>query len=180
MLSKTNRLRDLCVTLFNLTIRTGWVRIVSCYLQKDRMVMRYFLAILLFSLTCTVSATEKEEIEKSIKIANHQARCMGAILDTFQSKEEERIAYSKFYTVLVKHHKSFIDHTLKHKESGMPEILKYVGSVDILVGMVMQGTIARADEYNSKYDKERTGKSLAEFNRFLWDVNGCDAIYSSI
>ena len=141
---------------------------------------RSVMTILLLAITFTAKATEEKEIEQTMRIANQQARCMGAILETFSSKDEETIAYSKFYKALVNHHMQFIEYTLEHEESGMPKVLKHVGSVDILVGMAMQGTITEAEEYNSQYDKERSGKSLAEFNKFLWDVNSCDAIYSSI
>jgi len=105
---------------------------------------------------------------------------MDAILDSFPSKEEEKAAYSKFYKSLVSYHKQYIEYALKHEESGMPQILKYVGSSDILVGMVMQGTMIRASEYNNQFNKERAGKSLGEYNKYVWDSNGCDAIYLNI
>jgi len=134
--------------------------------------------LLLFSLSA--NASDGKEAEKYLRIASQQARCMDAVLDIFPSKEEENTAYSKFYKSLVGYHKKYVEIVLKHEESGMPQILKYVGSTDILVGMVMQGTMIRASEHNNQYDEERAGKSVGEFNKYVWDINGCDAMYSSI
>ena len=142
--------------------------------------MKYLLTMLFLGFTLCAYASEEKELEQAMLVANQQARCMDTIDESFESKKEEQIAYSKFYKALVKYHKQFIEYSLKHEESGMPKILKDVGSVDILVGMVLQGTLITAAEYNKKYDKEGVGKSLAEFHKFLWNVNGCDAIYSSM
>ena len=140
---------------------------------------KYLLTIFFLGFTLCANANEEKEIEQMMLVAHQQARCMDAILDSFPSKKEERIAYSKFYKALVKHHRQFIEYALKHDDS-MAKILKDVGDIDILVGMFMQNTITSADGYNEQYDKERVGKSLAEFDKFLWNVNGCDAIYSSM
>ena len=142
------------------------------------MKLRLLIAICVLLIPASSFAGEKE-IDQLALIAAQQARCMGAILDSFESKEEEEIAYSKFYKSLVKYNRQIVEYALK-QDRGLSKILEAVGSVDILVGMTMQGFIISADEYNKQYNKEREGKSLAEFHKFLWDVNGCEAIYSSM
>ena len=66
------------------------------------------------------------------------------------------------------------------EESGMSTIAEHLGNSDILVGMLLQSTVNNADEYNNQYDNERSGRTLKEFQSFLWGMNGCDAIYSSL
>lgn len=123
---------------------------------------------------------QEEDMESLMRVASQQARCMGAIYKAFDSKEEEQLAYSKFYSTLVDKHRTLVAYMATQQASGIPDVIEYLGSEDIMVGMLLQGTIIAADKHNDQYNIERAKKSLEEFGRYIWDINGCDAIYSTL
>lgn len=142
--------------------------------------MRHFLLGAVLVLYSFPLAAQSEQAEEILVIARQEARCLAAVHGSFEDEDQEQAAYSKFYRSILEHHRNFINIAVETAESGIPAVFEYVGDLDIVVGMTMQGTLLLADEYNERYDSERTGKSLEEFHRFLWEVNGCDAIYSGM
>ena len=125
-------------------------------------------------------SADQQAIEEILKIARPEARCLHSSFMNFPNKEEEQAAYLKFYRSLVDHHRKAIDLGLEDEESDIQLLLESAGNKEILVGMMLQGTLSAADEFNSQFKNHRAGKTLEEYQNFLWEVNGCAAIYSAL
>lgn len=142
--------------------------------------MRHLILLMLaFSLSSLARADEMDEFSRLQDAMRTQVICLD-LVEGSVGAGQQKPATRKFFSALVASIRSYVSLATESGVQDLIVIRQYVGSDEILVGVILGGMLSDDADLQREKDQLRQGRSIPELNRILWQRHGCDTLYRSL